>query len=55
MQTREATMQGSGPQFAPGPPAIFLATCNAILLLADVKLANMFPSQFANISLTYNV
>ena len=35
--------------------AIFLATCNAILLLVDVKLENIctFPSQFANIFLTY--
>ena len=34
--------------------AIFLATCNAILLLRDVKLAKyMFTSQFAYIFLTY--
>ena len=35
--------------------AIFFATCNAILLLVDVKLANtrFHPSQFANIFLTY--
>ena len=34
--------------------AIFLAICNAILFLVDVKLANtMFPSQFTNIILTY--
>ena len=35
--------------------AIFLPTCNTILLLVDVKLANIctFPSQFANIFLTY--
>ena len=35
--------------------AIFFATCNAILLLLDVKLANtrFHASQFANIFLTY--
>ena len=33
--------------------AIFLATCNAILLLVDVKLANTRFHQFAKIFLTY--
>ena len=34
--------------------AIFLATCNAILLLVDAKLANTrFHHSFANIFLTY--
>ena len=34
--------------------AIFLATCNAVLLLIDVKLANTrFHHSFANIFLTY--
>ena len=34
--------------------AIFLATCNAILLLVDTKLANTrFHHSFANIFLTY--
>ena len=33
---------------------IFLPTCNAILLLGDVKFASMMvPPQFANILLTY--
>ena len=37
--------------------AIFLATCNVILLLVDVKLANTykFPSQVANILNTSNI
>ena len=33
--------------------AIFLATCNAILLSGDAKLANTSFHQFANILLTY--
>ena len=34
--------------------AIFLATCNAILFLVDTEIGKYtFPSQFANIFLTY--